>query len=267
MKILNHSHKTENSEVLERVVKLASRRGFRAGLIGGLVPFLALVFLGATRGNLDALFIDQNGRVGINTNEPKAYLDVNGNAIMDTLEVNSSLNVKTLDVSDKARGDTLEVRKSLNVKGSTNLHDVQIDGQCNINNDLIVNGRKQALGKITKIWSSKSVGKNAGTNYRTILLKQSGESVKSDGFVSVVATISGSNSEVFYLRGWLKIDAGDSIAAGSAACNAVANQDYPIATNSFMMPVRKGQEWWVEYLQSFQAGSTYVDIFWTPLTE
>ena len=67
---LNHSNKHTNRNV---------RQGFLAGLVGGLVPIVALLLLGSgppgdTRDK--ALFIDENGRIGVGTGNPQTALDI-----------------------------------------------------------------------------------------------------------------------------------------------------------------------------------------------
>ncbi len=58
---------------------------------------------------------------------------------------------------------------------------------------------------------------------------------------------------------------------GSAAVNWVADQDYPIFSNSFIMPVRKGETWqvWFDCTWTGQSipnniAQPYL-IYWIPL--
>ena len=101
-------------------IKAAYRQGFSRGPALGLILLAAFIVLsgGLLYGQaaVDALFIDEQGNVGIGTNEPMAKLDVRGNMNTQGLEVKGSSNLK---------GPTT-LNNNLTVKGKIHVGDLGV---------------------------------------------------------------------------------------------------------------------------------------------
>jgi len=81
-----------------------------------------------------------------------------------------------------------------------------------------------------------------------------------DGFVVSRLAIDDLATIVCYIQGV----AGSTVYA-TAAVNAWPGQDYPIKHNSFTMPVRKGETWYVEYTRTSGSTHAYMWVYWMPL--
>ncbi|MBN2548090.1 MAG: hypothetical protein JXB15_02945, partial [Anaerolineales bacterium] len=84
----------------------------------------------------------------------------------------------------------------------------------------------------------------------------------SDGFLIATVSIENMNGD-YKLYGRVT---GIGYDLGSAAVNWVSGQDYPILSNSFTMPVRKGETWEVWfYSEPVQNQHQHYSIYWIPL--
>lgn len=169
-----------------------ARRRARSGVMVALVCIvLALSLMGAQSRSGDALFVDQNGNVGINQPKPEAPLDVNGNTMVrGDIQVNGSLNVK----GDALVGGRLNARAAIPpfstqnalpagnglIAGDSDLyfsttshqHTAQgnqigfaaIENAQNYNS-LMILGRSTTAGRMVGMWDRVGIGKsNPGTS-------------------------------------------------------------------------------------------------------
>ena len=110
-------------------LKSTYRHGFSRGLILGLILLSAFIMLSGSllygQEGADALFIDEQGNVGIGTNDPNAKLDVRGATnLSDTLTVDG---VTTLGKTLIIKGDT-KISGDLTSEGDTKMSgDLTID--------------------------------------------------------------------------------------------------------------------------------------------
>jgi len=93
---------------------------------------------------------------------------------------------------------------------------------------------------------------------------------ETDGFVVAIATIDSSNSIAASITGFTGTSSDPTTIRGMASVNAVAGEDYPISSNTFTMPIKKGENYKVTRT-SLSGGLLsgvnlpLVNIFWIPL--
>jgi hypothetical protein len=115
---------------------------------------------------------------------------------------------------------------------------------------LQVNGTMKVLGG--RVWKANNVTPTA-TNQLI-----ASDTAGTDGFVVGMIETPGTNG-----IGWIEGKVG-GIVYGKAAANVATGTDNPVKSNSFTMPVRKGESWTVIY-QYFYANDARVSVYWMPL--
>lgn len=108
------------------------RRGFSKGLVFGLLPLVGTLLLVGTvlcgQGtNPLALFIDDPGNVGIGTKNPKAPLDVNGNAVIEgSMDVSKNAVIGgNVGIATKDPKAPLDVNGNAVIRGNVRIGDLK----------------------------------------------------------------------------------------------------------------------------------------------
>ncbi len=156
----------------------------------------------------------------------------------------------------------LEINPAGNMKAQ---RDIEVGGQIkasrlqgNGDGTLTISGNVDFVGTVQMFAGPQLVEDwtpSAGSPFRDSVATQ-------DGFLSVIVTLTNRDNTDCYVEGFV-----NDLLMGAASVNGVANEDWPIWTNSFMMPVSKGATWKVKCKQDTAGVREYpvVQMRWTPL--
>ncbi len=179
---------------------------------------------------------------------------------MNLLEINPDGNVT---IANKLKiGDTLDVagdmkaEKDIEVRGQ--IKGSRFEGNGSNNGALTISGNVDFVGTVQVFSGPQNVQDWTPVEDLSFFSSQATQ----DGFLSVVVELTDRNNTVCFVEGVV-----NGQLMGAASVNGVANLDFPIWKNSFMMPVPKGADWKVRFSQDEKTPRSYpiIRIRWTPL--